>query len=221
MKVKALNQSGLTIVELMISVAIATVLAGVLLTVSVGFFGDTIRSQATAQMAVESHFMLRSVIEDMRLADRVNTENSLTDINEPATEWITGDTDNILVLSKPATDVSNQIIYNSETGNPHNNELIYFISDRTLYKRILANPNATGNNVTTTCPAAAASATCPPDRQYSKDVDDLTLTFYDASNNEVTDLSTARSVRVGLLTSRRIFGKNVSFNNSILAKLRN
>ncbi len=218
---KHVNQSGFTIVELLMSIGIATVIATVLLSISLTFFGSTARSQVTAQMAVDSHFMLRAIIEDLRLADSIGVSNNLPDANAPGTGWITSDASNVLVINSPATTVNNEIIYDPNTGNPYNNEYIYFVSGSTLYKRLLQNSLATGNSIRTTCPDSLASSTCPADRKYSTDVDDMTFTFYDASNNVVSDPTVARSVRVGLLMSRRVFGSNVTFNNSILTKLRN
>lgn len=214
-------QSGFTIVELLLAVAIASIISTVLLAVSLTFFADTARSQATAQMSVDSHFMLRAIIEDLRLSDSVAVANTLTDSNEPVGGWTTSDLKNVLVINRPATTANNDIIYNSSTGNPYNNQFIYFISNKTLYKRVLHNPSAAGNNSTTTCPEALATTTCPPDREYSKYVDDLTLEFFDSSNNPTNDPAVARSVRVGLTMSRKFFGRSVTFDNSILTKLRN
>lgn len=212
---------GFTIVELLISVAIASILATVLLTISLTFFGNTARSQATAQMAVDSHFMLRAIVEDLRLSDSVATTNTLNDANAPTGGWATSDPNNILILNRPATTTTNTIIYDDSTGNPYNNQFIYFVSNRTLYKRLLKNTAAPGNSVVTTCPPPEVTSSCPADREYSKNIDDLTLTFYDASNNTTNNLPSARTVRVELLVSRKIFGKTVNFNNSILTKLRN
>lgn len=218
---KKLDQSGLTIFELMISVAIASAIITVLFSISLGFFGSTIRSQVTAEMAIDSHFMLRAVIEDLRLGNSIGATSALTDPNAPGGGWVTSDADNVLIINLPATTTSNDIIYDNNTGDPYSNEYIYFVENGTFYKRHLKNTSAVGNKTNTTCPATAASSTCPADRKYSAYVDDMTLTFYDENNDVTTNVSTARSVNVGLLMSRKVFGQTITFNNSIVTKLRN
>lgn len=218
---KELGQRGLTIIELMMSIAIASIITTVLFAISLGFFGDTVRSQVTAEMAVDSHFMLRAVIEDLRLADSIGTANNISDANAPPGGWITSDTNNVLIINRPATNSSNDIIYNTNTGNPYNNEYVYFVSNGTLYKRLLKNSAATGNSTVTTCPQALATTSCPADRKYSSYINDLTFTFYDESNAVTTNTARARSVKVGLSTARKVFGKRLNFNNSVLTKLRN
>lgn len=218
---KKIDQSGITIVELMISVAIATSIVTVLSAISIGFFGSAVRSQVTAQMATDSHFLLRAMIEDLRLGNGIGETNVLADANAPGGGWTTGDTNNVLIINLPATTANNDIIYNPETGDPYSNEYVYFINDTTLYKRLIKNSAAPGNNISTSCPDSAVSATCPADRKYSRYVDDMTLTFYDNGNNVTSNVSEARSVMVGVTMSRQVFGKNLVLNNSILTKLRN
>ena len=216
-----LNQSGLTIIELMISIGIAGVLASVLLIVSLGFVGSTIRSQVTSEMIVESHFALRTLTEDLRLGNAIETTNTIADANSPGGGWLTGDAGNTLVISTPAVDSSNQVIYDESTGDPYPNELVYFLDSGALRKRLLKNSAAAGNNITTTCPEALSTSACPADREYTSHVDDIGLTFYDLNNAEITDPALARSVKVDLSMSRQVFGKNITFENSILVKLRN
>ncbi len=218
---KTLDHNGYTLPELMISMGIAAALATVLLSVSMTFFGSSIRSQVAAQMAVDSHFMMRAIIEDLRLGESLGDTAVLADANAPSGGWTTSDTDNVLIINRPATTTAHDIIYDNSTGNPYNNEYIYFISDNTLFKRLLHNTNASSNSITTSCPQSAVSSTCPLDRKYSAYVSDLSFIFYDDNNNVTLNTAQARSVRVGLSMSRRVFGKTLNFNNSILTKLRN
>ncbi len=214
-------QAGFTMVELMVSIGIATVLSGVLVTISLFYFGETVRSRVTAELAVESHFVLRTIVEDMRLADGLSQVSALEDANAPAGGWATSDDNNVLIIDSPATDSSDRIIYDPLTGYPYRNHLIYFIEDRTLHKRILKNENAPDNDAITTCPAASASGSCPTDRNYTADIDDLTFTFYDENNDETADPTQARSALVTVSMSRRTFGSTITFNNSIQTTLRN
>ncbi len=218
---KKLGQNGVTIFELLISVSIAAILITVLVSVSLGFYGSTIRSQVTAEMAIDSHFMLRAMVEDLRLGRNIGVTSVLADSNAPSGGWATSDVNNVLIINRPATTASNDIIYDSSTGYPYNNEHIYFITENKLQKRLLKNTSAAGNHITTSCPLSASSSTCPSDRLYSSYVDNMAFTFYDDNNNIITDVALARSVNINLVMSRKIFGKTVTFNNTILTKLRN
>lgn len=218
---KRLNQAGVTIVELMMSVAIAAALTTALFAVSLNFFGDTLRSQMTSEMAVNSHFMLRAVVEDLRIGSNIGTNSVLTDANAPTGGWTTSDTNNVLIINLPAVTTDNNIIYNSDTGDPYLNEYIYFLDGMTLNKRLLKNPDAVGNSIKTTCPPSQSSSTCPSDRKYSTYVSSFTFEFYDENDAVTADPALARSVKVDLTTSRTVFGTPVRFSNSILTKLRN
>lgn len=216
------NQSGVTIVELLVSVAVAAMISTVMLVISLNFFGSTIRSQVTAEMAADSHYMLRAIIEDIRVADSVAATNTLPDANQPSGGWLTNDASNVLVLSLPAIDSNRDIIYNEETNDPYMNEVVYFIDGTsTFYKRLLKNDTAVDNTLITTCPAEPGTPGCPSDRKYSAYVQDMTFTFYDTSNTVTTDPTQARSLRVGIVLERKVFGTPVKFNNSIFTKLRN
>lgn len=218
---RKLNQAGITITELIISIGIAGVLTSSLLIVSLGFFADTIRGQVTSEMIVSSHFALRAMTEDLRLGNAIRLANTISDVNGPTGGWITSDEENVLVIATPAVTDNNQIIYNEATGDPFHNELIYFLQDGVLYKRLLSNNAAIGNSIRTTCPKTTVSSTCPADLEYTSHVNDLGLKFYDLNNAETNNPALARSVKVDLPVSRQVFGKTVTHHNSILVKLRN
>ncbi|HEX5448398.1 MAG TPA: hypothetical protein VFW90_04365, partial [Candidatus Saccharimonadales bacterium] len=95
------------------------------------------------------------------------------------------------------------------------------VSAGSLYKRVLANTSATGNTAVTTCPASSAGPTCPADRLLSDNVNNLNFTFYDSSGNSTADATQARSVSLDVNLSKRVFGKNITLNNSTRVTLRN
>lgn len=221
MKKLSASSHGFTLTELMVSMAIAAIICTLMMTVTLTLYGTAIRSQVTAQMAVETQFMLRSIVEDVRLADSIGLISLLPDANAPSGGWQTSNTNKVLIINQPAVTSSNDIIYDPLTGNPYDNEYIYFLSGRTLYKRSLKNPLATASTTKTSCPSALVTSACPVDKQYSQNVDSITLTFYDLLNNETTVPTLAKSVKISVSTSRKVFGKNVTFNNTVLTKLRN
>ncbi|MEK7472297.1 MAG: prepilin-type N-terminal cleavage/methylation domain-containing protein, partial [Patescibacteria group bacterium] len=161
------QQSGFSLVELMMAVAISAILSTVLVAFTLTYVADVFRSRATAELAVESHFVLQTMVEDIRLADSIATINSITDANAPADGWATSDATNQLIINSPAITSERDIIYDESTGYSYRNQFIYFISGTILYKRVLANTLASGNAATTTCPPASSSSSCPADKDYT------------------------------------------------------
>lgn len=216
-----INQQGYTIVELLLATSVAIVISTVLLAISLTFYGNVIQNNMAAELTIEGHYATRAIIEDLRLADNITSSGVLSDVNAPADGWMTSDPNNILVISSPATTSTNDIIYDTDTGYPYRNELVYYLDGTNLHKRTIKNTLATDNKSVTSCPVNAATSECPADKTYSTHMSDLSFTFYDDNNTETADPSLARSVNVSVTMSRRAFGKTISYTNSIQTTLRN
>lgn len=214
-------QKGFTVVELIISIAIATIISGILLFISLNLIGDTARARMTAELAIESQILLRSMVEDVRLAGSLSSTNQNTDANAPVGGWVTNDPSNILIVDVPAIDSSRNIIYNADTGYPYDNEIVYYGSGGAMYRRTIVDPLATGNSLSTSCPPALATASCPADKKFTSYLTDLTFTFYDDANTTTADATLARSVQITVRVQRKILGKTVKFDNTIRTTLRN
>lgn len=215
------KQNGFTIVELILSIGIATVIAGTLLFVSLNLIGETARARMTAELAIESQILLRSMVEDVRLAGSLSSTTQNTDTNAPVGGWITNDPSNIIIIDLPATDASRNIIYNESTGYPYDTEVVYFSSGSSMYRRTIVDPEATGNATKTSCPPAISTSNCPADKKFTSFLTDLSFTFYDDTNNTTADATLARSVQITVKVQRKILGKTVKFDNTIRTTLRN
>jgi type II secretory pathway pseudopilin PulG len=213
--------SGFTITELVLSITIAGILATVLFTATFYYYVNAAQSETATNLALESQNILTQLTEDIRLADSIASTNAISDPHGPGGGWITSDPSNIIIIESPAIDSSRNIIYDNGTGYPYRNEYIYFQSGTTMYKRVLANTSASGNTAKTTCPAASASPTCPPDRLFSSNVSNLSFTFYDSSDATTANAGQARSVVLNVNMSKKAFSKNIALNNSTRVTLRN
>lgn len=218
---KHLNSKGFTLAEVIIAMTVAVIMAGVLFTVTFRFFASAIQSQQTAELALESQTLLGQMVEDLRLSAGMRTTNQLPDAHQPSGGWQASDANNVMLITTPAIDSSRNIIYDSETGYPYENELIYFVSARTMYKRVLKNTAATGNQAVTNCPQAQSSTACPADRIFSENVDNIEYTMYDSTNTVVTDPTQAHSVALTIHLSRNVFGKTISLSNTMRVTQRN
>lgn len=216
-----LTPAGFTVVELIIAITVSTIMIGVLFTVTFRFFSNAVQSQQTAEMALESQTLLSQLVEDLRLSAGVGATNQLADSYQPSGGWATSDTNNILLVTTPAIDSNRDILYDPNTGFPYQNELIYFVSNRTMYKRTLKNTAAIGNIAVTNCPEVNASTACPEDRVFSENIDNIAFTFYDSTNTITSDLTQAHSVELTVYLSREVFGKTISLSNTMRVTQRN
>ena len=215
------HQKGFTITELMVAFGVAAILTVVLFTISITLYGDTLRQQATAELAIESQTVLRRIVEDARTADAIHNTNLLSDANAPSGGWQTSDPNNVLIIAAPAIDSNRQIIYNSSDGFPYENEVIYFSQGTNMYRRTLKETAASGNTAYTTCPAALATATCPADNKLSEYLSNLQFVFYDINNNVTTLASETRSVSITVNMERKVYGRTITFSNTVRTTLRN
>lgn len=212
---------GFTLPELVISIAIAGVLAGVLFTATFYYYANIVQSEVATDLALDSQSILTQLTEDIRLSDAISSTNAITDPNAPGGAWVTSDPSNILIIESPATTSARDIIYDESTGFPYRNEYIYFTSGTNMYKRVLANSAAVGNTAVTTCPTALSNASCPPDRLFSNNISNLSFIFYDSSNTSTTDASQAHSVELNVDMAKKGFGKNITLGNSTRVTMRN
>lgn len=215
------DQRGVTLVELMLVIGVTSLVIASFLTISVYLFGDTIRSSLYSRLANEAQTILRSVVDELRVSSSIRASALNNDPNAPPTGWTTSNDDLILVISTPALDNNNNFIIDANTGYPYQNEIVYFAEDNVLYKRYLANENATNNSMRTSCPAELTSPSCPGDVVMSENFDNLSFIFYDQDDNVTSVLANARSTEVTIDMVRRSFGRDLTFNNTIRITLRN
>lgn len=216
-----LDERGVTLVELMIVISIASIVLVAVTSISIYIYGDTLRGSIRARLGGESQTILRSVTEELRQSSAIRTTNANPDANAPGGNWTTSNSNLILIISTPALDENNEFIMNDQTGYPYQNEIVYFVSGGVLYKRYIANGGAIGNKIRTSCPASSASATCSPDVELTKHFKDMSFVFYDQNNDETNDIPAARSILLNIDLERAVYGQPVTFNNSIRITIRN
>jgi len=212
---------GFTVPELTVSMVVLGIMLFTLYGFVTYYFSAVTRSGHLVQMTTDSQNLLRATVEELRYGAGVRVSNTINDPNAPVGGWNTSNTNFVIIIAMPAVDTSRNYIIDTDTGSPYNNELVYFKSGTTLYKRTLANPNAVGNSLVTSCPAALASSSCPEDRRLIDDLDSMVFILYNQDNVLTNDPLLARSVEINLDLKKKTFGNPLTLNNSIRATLRN
>ena len=215
------NQSGYTLVELNMSIAVLGIILVSILAIFTNYFVIIIRNSSLLQMSVDSQALLRVMTEELRYGAGVRETNTITDPNGPVGGWNTSNTAFVIITAVPAVDTADQYIINPDTGTPYLNELVYYKLGSDMYKRSLANPSATGNKMQTSCPEAAASPTCPKDIQLISNVNTMDFVLYDQDDIATTSPIAARSIIFNISMVRDTFGSPLTHSNSIRTTLRN
>lgn len=215
------KQAGTTVAELVVAISIIGILIVPATLAMLYFYGGTLQNNLQSRLAVESENVLRALVDELRISSGIRAANTIPDPYAPPGGWTTSQASLVLIISTPVIDVSNNFVTDSATGKPYQNELVYFATNNTLYKRYLANPNAPGNRFKTSCPAASASAACPVDVTLSKHFKTMDFVFYDQDDIVTTNHTIARSIKMTLQMEDATFGRPVSFSNNIRITLRN
>lgn len=215
------DHQGFTLTELIVAMSAGAIVALAVLSITLFFFADVMRVNAETGLLSESQITLNRVVEDMRTGSAILVSNTIVDPNEPVGGWTTSNSDLVLIVSTPAIDSSNNFIFDTDTGNPFQNEFIYFTDNSKLYKRILSNPAAPGNTSTTTCPSAVSSPACPADIIFTEDFSNMTFGFFDQDNNSTNDPTLARSAVINIQMAKQVFGEIIRAENNIRMSLRN
>jgi prepilin-type N-terminal cleavage/methylation domain-containing protein len=213
------NQQGFTITELLVAISIASIASVLIMYAFVFMYGGLLKEQSRSQMVLESQLFLKRMTDDIRVANQILTTNSISDTYEPAGGWLTSDPANIILVTQPVTDVNKEFIYDTSTGYPYQNEIVYFSSGSTMYRRTLTNINASGNTAITTCPANTVG--CQQDTQLTDRLQNMQFVFYDINDVVTVVPEDARSVSVTVNLLDRIFGEDIAISNTTRMTLRN
>lgn len=216
-----INQAGFTLVEMTVSITVFAVIGVAFLGITANYFVVITRNNELAEMTINSQNLLRTTVENIRFGDGVRQTNQINDPNAPSGGWNTNNSSFVIIIAVPAVNSSHAYIIDPNTGSPYMNELVYYKNGTDLLERKLANPNANGNTVTTTCPASLASAGCPADTELASYVSSMTFTLYDQDGQQTNDPTIARSIRINLRMQRNAPSNPLTLDTSTRVTLRN
>lgn len=223
------KRSGVTLVELLVSITIASVMLLVLLQVITRSYSQWRREKIKTELQTNTKIAVETVASAIRSAKSVEASNSQPDPNPPvpgnAYSWQSATGNGAtLILAVPARDRSGNIIYidNTRTSIYVNNVIFYLEpSTKILYRRTLANPSAPNNAAVTTCPPSIAETSCPADSRVVADIANLSTTYLAASGAVVNTPNGTEAVRYELSQTRIIGSDTFTSKYGTTTTLRN
>lgn len=220
MKTRILNNSGFTLVEVMITLTVVAIVLGVIANFSISALNQSSAETARAELLGESHIAMDRIINDIRLSGGAETTNRWSDINNPSGEYAWSSSSSTLVLATAVIDTSSNVIFaDASRYISEKNNSIYSVNGGTLYRRTLASPVA-NNSTKTSCPAAISTSACPQDRALMRNVSNFSIKYYNGDGSEVTPTD-ARSVELQVSNSIRKFNRDINTSYTTRAVFRN
>jgi prepilin-type N-terminal cleavage/methylation domain-containing protein len=214
----SLNSNGFTLVETVVAITVVGIVLGIIAIFSVSSLQQSSVETARATLLGESQIAMDRMISDIRLSAGADLNNRWPDDNNSGGDFAWQSNASNLVLATAVLDTDNEIVFADPAQYiSEKNNVIYFVSNGVLYKRILAAPVA-DNASKTTCPTA--TATCPVDRAMLHNVTGFTVKYLNGDGQEVTPTE-ARSVELDITTSTSKFSQNIDSDYTTRAVFRN
>jgi type II secretory pathway component PulJ len=199
-----LDQRGMTLVELTITLVLTMVISTAVIVFMVSGLRTYSTASIKADLLAQAQTAADRISNDIMLSASADLNNRIDDANAPTpsnpNSWAS-DADT-LILATAVEDQSRNIIYADPAMYiSDKNNIIYYLNNGTLYRRVLAS-SAANNRAVTTCPPASATASCPGDSTILSDVTVFNVTYRNHLNQTVAP-DEARSVEVSVTLQRK------------------
>lgn len=229
------TSSGFTIVELIVTITVAAILAGILFGPLDDLYQSNVKSLTKVVQTTDTRSALRSIQENIALSSGFLAQNTVTDPDGTTWNANNGTINNILITNNNATNIdasidttnTRRLVMDVGCNKPVQNNYVYFVSNGTLYRRTLKNtPDSTCDGMAIgqkqTCAADYASQpykdSCQGiDAKILTGVTSFTIDYYvsPADTTPTSDPTNATTV-VLKVTSQRGNGNNAtSFHTSL------
>lgn len=217
------NQSGLTIVELSIALTITAMLAIIIVGFSIDKLEQSTIQSTQYSLLTNAETGLDTIANDIRIANAADDNNRYQDPNSPgapSNELSWASNSNTVVLAVAAHDSSNNILWeDAHDYISDKNNIIYYLSGGSVYRRTLADA-VSGNTAVTTCPAASSSSSCPADGDILDNVSSFSIQYYNELNQQV-DPASARSVQLSVTLLVNKYGQDITASYTTRMVFRN
>lgn len=234
-KLRPKDQTGFTLVELLVMAPIMIVTIVLLMSYMFNQFGQLTQQGAQINLQVDAQAITFSMQDDIFFASNFakTTNTGLSDSYQPSGGWQYNTTPQTLIISSLALTHSHRsadrqpVYINTEGCDETNlvnnaelyNNIIYFASGTNLYKRILTAPASVStcgaSHQKQSCPKANASTTCPADRLLTDKLNGFTITYLDTNNTVVSDPEVAERVKIDIQLKDRAFAEDIFSTSSV------
>jgi len=217
------KSGGFTLVEAVVVLTVTTIMALVVTGYMLANLEQSTLASNRSTLISETAQSLDLATNDIRLSANADLNNRWPDANSPGgsgNQFGWQSNASTLVLATAAQNNGGGIIFSdSKNYITEKNNLVYFVSGGTLYKRVIASPLA-ANAAKTTCPPASASTACPADKELLHNVTLFNVKYLDGQNQAVSPTD-ARSVELHVKVSKQVFGQPVSADYTTKMVFRN
>ena len=210
-----LRESGLTVPELLIVMAVSIILMAVITSFGLHYWANSATLKADQETLVSRLNTGDYIRQAVSSASGMITQNDLTDAHtmkaDPSISsglyWLpihaipgtttmpsSGSYTPLLYMSRPSINTSKNIIMNGSI--PYQDDVILYLNGTTkqLLARVIANSSASNNRAQTSCPAAQATTSCPADAVLADDVSSIGMRYFSRSGNTIDYTSSTDSI---------------------------
>ncbi len=200
------NESGFTLVELLVAMILTVMFTGLVLNFMISFWSGTATLENDSETLIERQNAGDKLRDALNVASHLVIQNSIADshvlvgdLNDTTGNYwkrlyaipgsitmpASGSYTPVFYFEAPSVDSSKEFIMNGE--QPYYDEFILYMngSNKQLLLRTLVNPDASGDRLKTSCPAASASSTCPADSIIAGDVTSIDTRYFSRSGNTI------------------------------------
>lgn len=215
MRNRVLDQDGITIIELIVVIVMTGMLVTIISAFTINYWRYGYLLQAdleTLDTRLNAGDFLRSAIAP---STGLIMQNSIPDAhpNNPdgsiasGQYWVpvhavpgnipVGDSNTttpLVYYRRPSAATNGTYVMNGT--QPYEDEYVIYLDGATksIKQRALANPNAAGNRLKTSCPASMATPSCPADKTIAKDIASVDMRYFSRTGNLINYRSSQDAV---------------------------
>lgn len=199
-----MDQRGITIIEAIVVMVLTAFFTTLIMTFTLSYWRygylqqadlDTLGTRLNAGDIIrESVGTSTGLVMQNSLADNHVSNVDSTDVS--GTHWVSihaipgnipvpakGSTTPVLYYRRPSVTATGAYIMNGT--NPYEDEYVMYLdgTSKSLKLRTVANPNAAGNKVKSSCPESIANASCPADKTVAIDLASVDMRYFSRTGN--------------------------------------